>query len=278
MDINNIDWRQSWMDFQRGRRVADNREYWNNRAHSFYSTAGTSPYAGEFIRLAAVQPGETVLDMGCGSGTLALPFARAGHEVYACDFSHVMLEILERAAAEEGLSDRIHTKLVSWNDDWDEAQMPVCDVAVASRSMAADDIVDAIEKLDAHARRRVCCTLGTHASPRIDMMLLKAIGRPDPGLPEFVYGMNILWKLGKLPELVNIEGHRQDLFETREAGIEKHIGILQCSPEEEERLRAYADEHMIQVETEDGPRWRFDHERSTNWAFISWNKNQGLNL
>lgn len=270
MSIDEIDWHQEWIDRQKARRAADNSEYWNMRAHSFYRNARTSPYASEFMRLANVQPGETILDMGCGSGTLAIPYARAGHEVYACDFSQTMLDILDEVARNEGLSDRVHTKLVSWDDDWDAAQMPQVDVALASRSMAADDMLDAINKIESRARRRVCCTLGTNESPRIDPVLMRAVGRPEPGAPEFIYAMNMLWSTGRLPELSNITSLRQDLFEQPEDAIAKHAEIMELSPQELELLRAYTAEHMVSVQTEDGERWRYDHERMTNWAFISW--------
>ena len=89
-----IDWAQSWRDAQAQRRKPDNSEFWNNRAPSFLKVAGTSPYAVEFVKRAQLQPGETVFDMGCGSGTLALPLARQGHKVWGCDFSPVMLELM----------------------------------------------------------------------------------------------------------------------------------------------------------------------------------------
>ena len=272
MDINTIDWREAWAEYQHVRRAADKADYWNARARSFSLKAGTSPYAHEFIERAAIKEGESVLDMGCGSGTLAIPLALAGHEVYACDFSHAMLSILEEAAEANGVADKIHTKLVSWTDDWDALGVPVCDVALASRSMAAIDLWDAIEKLDSRARRRVCVTMGTDQSPRIDEVLREAVGRPKPGLSEFVYTMNILWVMGKLPELSHIYSGRQDTFETIEDAVAKHAKVLEANADETALLRAYAAEHMHQVETEDGLRWRFDHERVTSWAFISWSK------
>ena len=270
MDINAIDWRQAWSQYQYSRRASDNAEYWNGRAKSFYEHAGTSPYAAEFIKLAALHDGETVLDMGCGSGTLAIPLAKAGHEVWACDFSSAMLEILERVAAEQGVGDMIHTKLLSWADDWDAAGVPVCDVSLASRSMAADDLWAAIEKLDSRGRRRTCVTMGTHLSPRMDPVIMKALGRPDPGLAEFVYAMNMLWVMGKHPELTNITSPRQDYFERAEDAIAKHAEIMEATPTEIELLRAYCADHLVEVETADGPRLRFDHDRQTSWAFMSW--------
>ena len=272
MDINSIDWKEAWGCYQHVRRAADNASYWNERAKSFANHAGTSPYAREFMERAKVKEGETILDMGCGSGALAIPMALAGHDVYACDFSTAMLGIVEEAAHANGVADKIHTKLVSWADDWDELDVPVCDVAFASRSMAADDLWAAIVKLDSRARRRVCVTMGTNQSPRIDPVLRAAIGRTTPGQPEFVYAMNMLWAMGKRPELSNIISLRQDFFENKEDAVEKYAQILEATPEETERLRAYVEEHMHQVQTDDGMRWKFDHERTTNWAFISWEK------
>lgn len=273
MDINTIDWKDAWSHYQHVRRAADNAQYWNERAKSFSLKAGTSPYAGEFIERARLQPHESILDMGCGSGALAIPCALAGHEVYACDFSTAMLAIVDEAAAAHGVADKVHTKLVSWADDWDELDVPVCDVAFASRSMAADDLWGALLKIDSRARRRVCVTMGTNQSPRIDEVLRRAVGRPEPGLPEFVYAMNMLWAMGKRPELSLITSLRQDCFATIEDAVAKYAQIMETTPEETELLREYASCHMHQVQGDDGVAgWAFDHERRTNWAFMSWDK------
>lgn len=54
------------------------------------------------------QPGnDVVLDAGCGSGTKSLQLARRGYHVLGLDFSAAILEEARRAAANEGLGDRI---------------------------------------------------------------------------------------------------------------------------------------------------------------------------
>ena len=48
------------------------------------------------VELAAVKPGDRALDLCCGTGDLALAFARRGAEAVGLDFSGAMLEIAEK--------------------------------------------------------------------------------------------------------------------------------------------------------------------------------------
>lgn len=270
--VTRIDWNEAWKTEQAARRPADDSSFWDKRAPSFQKTAGTSPYARTFLEWARLEPNESVFDMGCGSGTLALPLAHAGHEVWAADFSDVMLELMMRRAAEEGVEHLIHPVHLSWEDDWDETPIPECGVAFASRSIATSDLQGALVKLAAKAKRRVCVTLGTNESPRTDDVITVALGRPLPTRPDFVYAMNILWDLGICPTLDFIASKRIDAFASPEETVEKFSLIYNVTPEERVLLERYVSEHLHQHETEDGTCWKFDHERSTKWAFISWDK------
>jgi ubiquinone/menaquinone biosynthesis C-methylase UbiE len=53
---------------------------------------------------AALEPGERVVDLGCGSGQLALRLAPVAGSVLAVDVSQAMVELLERNAREQGLA------------------------------------------------------------------------------------------------------------------------------------------------------------------------------
>ena len=64
----------------------DSQAYWNKRATTFTRDA-TSDYERWLLDLLALEAGEEVLDMGCATGTLAVPLARAGHRVHGCDFA-----------------------------------------------------------------------------------------------------------------------------------------------------------------------------------------------
>lgn len=56
-----------------------------------------------FIERLALEPGERVLDVACGSGNLAIPAARAGARVTGMDIAPNLLETARRRALTEGL-------------------------------------------------------------------------------------------------------------------------------------------------------------------------------
>ena len=89
-ELLSADWNEEWMRLQAGRRRADDSFEWDKRARHFRPLE-TAPYARDFIKLLALEPGESVLDMGCGAGSIAIPLAQAGHSVIAADFSPAML-------------------------------------------------------------------------------------------------------------------------------------------------------------------------------------------
>lgn len=59
-------------------------------------------------RLAGLKPGDAVLDLGCGSGMLAIPFALAGMAVTAMDPEPEMLASTQAAATAAGVQVTLH--------------------------------------------------------------------------------------------------------------------------------------------------------------------------
>jgi len=71
--------------------------------------------------------GQRILDLGCGTGTHALYFARSGSRVVGIDLSIEMLELARSKAAEAGLSDdqvtflRRDMRQLDWDQEFDLA-------------------------------------------------------------------------------------------------------------------------------------------------------------
>ena len=69
-------------------------EEWNKRAVARSRREKGSDYAKEFLRRVDFEGVRTALDMGCGSGNLAIPLAKRLVKVWACDFASEMLRLL----------------------------------------------------------------------------------------------------------------------------------------------------------------------------------------
>lgn len=262
-----LDWHSLWMG-ERGRRDAtEDAAFWNKKAVSFSATCQRSRYAQEYLDLACVQPGETVIDMGCGSGTLALPLASEGHHVTACDISTGMLAKLKEQADAAGIAGNIDVRELSWLAPWDD--LPVADVFLASRSLYSSDLYQTILKIERHARRRACITVSTCEAPAHDTTMLRAIGREPSAKEEYVYIANLLMQMGRYPQISYIS-HVKPVFGATPAEIrdefEHEDGPF--TPEESTALDAFI-ARSFKV-SPDGPAMERAYPRYVRWAFIAW--------
>jgi 2-polyprenyl-3-methyl-5-hydroxy-6-metoxy-1,4-benzoquinol methylase len=153
------------------RTIEGNRKKWGNRSMERYSAVreryfgegrpsgfsmngdGTG-YAEGLLKIMKVKPHWTVLDMACADGSLAIPLAERVKSVTAVDFSENMLEIMKSRCREKGVAN-VKTIHGRWEDDWDALGIGSHDVAIGSRSIRADDLLDSAIKLDRVARKQV---------------------------------------------------------------------------------------------------------------------------
>ena len=267
-----MDWNREWKKTRDENGHSNSVDFWNDFAPRFRKKPEPGKldiYAEEFYRLAEIEPGDTIFDMGCASGTLAIPFAQKGHEIYAADFSPKMLEILAEDSAKLGLADRIHTMQLDWNEDWSKREIPVCDIAISSRSLISDDLESCLLKLEQAASKRVCLGVWTPGNHRFDRKIAEAIGYNYSDCGAFVYIMNILFEKNRRPKLSYIEGP----FKTQKYGsFEECVSAVAdsfpdgLSGEQYDRLVEYTKAHLIQKDDV----WVYDHAGTATWAFISW--------
>lgn len=95
VDRSNVDQARAW--------DGDEGAYWAERAAAFdRSVAGYDP---ALFAAAAIRPGDEVLDVGCGTGTVTREAARLARpgRVTGIDLSGRMIEVARAAAARDGL-------------------------------------------------------------------------------------------------------------------------------------------------------------------------------
>ena len=273
MSQDNKDWNAEWMRLSDQREVAHDAAFWDRRAPDFRGGGEASPYVAGFIGGMCLRPGESILDVGCGSGALALPLARAGHDVTALDFSAGMLGVLRQRASADGLHN-VTTVHAGWDDDWRGAGAGVADVAIASRSLDVRDLRAALQKLDAFARRRVCVSLPADGLLYPQLLAHEAVGRPYAKRGDQGVAVNVLRQMGIAAEVRSLEHAGARRYESLDAAVDslRHM-VAPADMREETALERYVVEHLVETTAEDGRRvWRQEPEITVRWALLAWDK------
>ena len=216
-----------------------------------------SQYVRQFVASLDLSDCATLLDVGCGPGTIALTVAPRLEHVYGLDYSPGMLAAFAEEARTRGLTAATPI-LRAWEDDWSD--VPVCDIVVASRSTAVPDLEAAILKLGSKARKRVYMSYPADGRlPGDDVR--HAVGRAGASAPDYLCVVGILHHLGFHPTVGYLTTENRFArcadFADFLAKTTELLGPL--SAEEADRLETFF--------RETGERAR---QEPTRWALFSW--------
>ena len=266
-----LDWNERWKKAlaAKGPRREQPSQYWNRRAPSFSRRSPDNHYARTFLELLAPQPHWSVLDVGCGTGTLAIPLAGLVERITAMDFSEGMIEHLVQRCQAMGLGN-IHALHAGWEDDWEAAGIGTHDVVIASRSLTVEDLEGALRKMDRAARHRAYITSIVGEGPR-DRCALAAVGRPFHQGPDYLYVYNLLHQIGIFANVTIITAEDERTFASPDEALEVYRAIIdQLNPAEDSRLCGYLSRELVQR----SGKWVLRQADPIQWAVIWWEKSQ----
>jgi len=206
-----IDWNELWKAIhagspERSAKDRDPADAWDRRAAAYGRATRDEKRATEQeLAVLDLRPGDTVLDVGAGTGRLAVPIARTATRVTALDPSGGMLSILEDRMAAEGRRNYSCVRM-RWEDTVIGRDIEPHDVVIAAFSIGFYDLAAALQKLDAAARRSVY--LFWHAGEwrsHEEMALYKTVfgeeAARQKGYPDYIYPVNILHDAGIYPNV-----------------------------------------------------------------------------
>jgi len=206
-----IDWNELWKALhvsspERAEKDRNPAAHWDKRAAAYRRVTRDERSATEQeLAILGVQSGETVLDMGAGTGRLAVPVARTAAHVTALDPSEGMLAILRERMTAEGLTNYSCLRK-RWEDATIGRDFEPHDVVVAAFSLGFYDLAAALEKLDAAARRAVYIFwhAGEWRNPG-EMALYRTVfgdeAAGEKGYPDYIFPVNILHDAGIYPNV-----------------------------------------------------------------------------
>jgi SAM-dependent methyltransferase len=281
IDFNTIDWNALWQEETKQshwENTMAQKELWDRRADSFDKRINRvkdggprdkDDYISKMLDRIEVKSGWTVLDIGCGPGTLAIPLAKKAKSVTALDISTEMLKRLKMNAEKIGLNNILYLNS-SWQDAFTDGKLGSHDVVVASRSLMSGDMKDALSHVNLIARHSVYVTFPIVHLP-FDFEVYKAIGRGTKKHPPFIYIYNMLFQMG-------IQANVEILFskvKVQFPSVEEAMNDLQWrtdpfTPDEKVKLREFLEKKF--EEQKDSP--VFTHEGKSQWALLWWRKDK----
>lgn len=276
MKMDSSFWAGEWERVQSKTGHSSDSSYWDESAPRFRKKPGKGQkddYPERFYELMNPRKDDVIFDMGCGSGVLSIPFAEKGHKIICADFSRGMLDTLMEGAREDGVEDRIEALTLDWREDWGSRNLPVCDVAVSSRSLMGLAPREAMLKLESVARREVCLGLWTHGEFAYEPEIARAIGYEgvNPGIFEYI--LNMLLAMGRRPALDYIYSHfRPKMYSSFEEclRINRESFPTALNDEQERKLEKYIEDNLIPYSDKRGKGLILRGSEITCFAFIKW--------
>ena len=187
-----------------------------------------------------------VLDVGGGSGRLALPLATRAKHVTVVEPSEDSVELLNTRAAEAGI-----TNITVINEPWEDVHEPTADIVLCS--LVLHHVMDAapfVTKLQKHAGDRVAIVEMMETPGAVEMPFYERVHgstpTPLPGLPKV---LELLWALDIFPDVSMISPETAILDTDREGALEhlrRRLSVEEGT-DADERLLAAADELLVDI-------------------------------
>jgi SAM-dependent methyltransferase len=265
--IKDIDWAGLWHHrMGKASFKGHGADFWDNWGRTLPPKKEHSGYVEEVISRMHLEPEYSVLDVGSGTGALAIPLAKQVKSVTALDHSRVLLDIVSRNAAAAGLTN-IHTL----NLDWTKAQLgkdfQQHDVVVVSRSLpAGDDIGRCLKLIDASARCSCYVTWKACAYDELESEISQLLGITYNPFPDHIILYNLLYSLGICAEVSIFRSARCRRYETLEEAYLDTVRKQSVTKEKKQDVLKLLDGYLIH---QDGAYYQ---PRKTQWALVHWDK------
>ncbi len=247
---------------------------WDSKSKGFAERTKNNAYVDLFLSHLPLSNSSTVLDIGAGPGTLALPIAKTVKSITAIDFSAGMLKTLNNSAEEDGI-ENIRTIQCAWEDDWAKKNIEPHDIAVASRSMGVKDLEAALIKINSFAKKFVFISDRIGSTP-FEAAAFHAIGRNFQPGPDYIYTLNTLYNLGIHPNVTVLEIDKELHFKTMEEAFQSFQWMFQnLNDNEKSSLNNYINSRI--TDRNDGG-FTVERETPARWALIWWKKESNISL
>lgn len=263
---NDVDWLGFWAEKLSTKVDKD----WDKAAPGFYKRTRKEDYQVALFDKLILDESDTVLDVGCGEGSVTIPIAKRVKKVIGVDSSPKMLEYLEKRANDNDI-DNIETILKPIEDiTYDE--IGDVDVVVCSRSLNGiipiDEVLTELNKI---ANKYVFITIFGPENKKIEKDFDRELGIKTEDFPNYNYFFNILFNLGIYANVERFDLNNYREYNNIEEAMDNgKFRLDMYSDEEKELLKDYL-ERILTYDNETGK--YYNVKDKADWIMIWWKKN-----
>ena len=262
---NDVDWAAFWAEKLSTKVDKD----WDKAAPGFFKRTRKEDYNDALFSKLILDKEDTVLDIGCGEGSITIPLAKRVKKVIGLDSSPKMLEYLEKRAAENSITN-IETVLKPIEEiKYDE--IGDVDVVVASRSLnGIVPIEETLAELNRIANKYVFITIFGPENKKIEKDFDKELGIKTEDFPDYNYFFNILFNMGIYANVERFDLNNYREYESIEEAVDNGKFRLDLySDEEKEKLKEYL-ERILTKDEETGK--YYNVKDKADWIMVWWKK------
>ena len=262
---NDVDWESFWAERLTGKKNKD----WDKAAPGFYRRTHKEDYQDALFDKLILDENDTVLDVGCGEGSVTIPIAKRVKKVIGLDSSPKMLEYLEKRADDNDI-DNIETRLMSIEDISCE-EIGDVDVVVCSRSLnGIIPIKEVLSELDKIANKYVFITIFGPENKKIEKDFDRELGIQTEDFPDYNYFFNILFNMGIYANIERFDLNNYREYNTIEEAMDNGKFRLDLySDEEKVKLKEYL-ERILTKDSKTGK--LYNVKDKADWIMVWWKK------
>lgn len=262
---NDVDWASFWAEKLSTKIDKD----WDKAAPGFYRRTKKDDYNDALFSKLKLDENDTVLDVGCGEGSITVPLSRKVKKVIGIDSSPKMLEYLEKRAKDEN-ANNIETVLKPI-EEIKYSEIGDADVVVCSRSLnGIVPIEDVLTELNRIANKYVFITVFGPENKKIEKDFDRELGIKTEDFPDYNYFFNILFNMGIYANVERFDLNNYRKYDSVEDAMDNGKFRLDLySDEEKEKLKAYLERILTyDPETEK----YYNVKDKADWILVWWKK------
>ncbi|HAS04948.1 MAG TPA: hypothetical protein DCR71_04260 [Dehalococcoidia bacterium] len=261
-----INWENMWK-MQAGHTLDTGEEaaaFWDKRSKTYEKNVGKSTYTNELLARMSLSPDYSVLDVGGGSGLMAIPIAKKASRVTVLDISNGMLNLLKNKTESLGISN-IDIINKNWYEIDVKAEIEPHDVVLASRFLPMGNRLQAsLENMNTVAKGNCYVTWRADSFDPVEAESCRLLNKEYTPYPEYPVIYNCLYQMGIKADIEIFESQSEMYFQDLDDAV--RYFSRNFLPDDADLTIYKTFIKSLLLEKNNG----FYRNSSTEWALTSW--------